>query len=73
MSGETVAAAVHVDRAVELMSQLGETIETLNELGCIVQLETWFNDGSESVTLDRLNGEFRLEIGTYQSLTEQLK
>ena len=56
--------------AVALTKQLGDIIEQLTNHGCIVSLEIWFNEGSESMTLHRLNGEFNLEIGRYQSLTE---
>ena len=56
-------------KAMELANQLGDTIESLTNLGCIVTAEVYFNDGSESITLHRLNGELELEIGMYQSLT----
>lgn len=58
-----------VNRAVMLASELGREIELLNELGCTVQLEAWLHQGSESMTLPGLNGELTLEIGAYDSLT----
>lgn len=61
---------VLADKAVELTSQLSETIEQLTERGCIVSMEVWFNGGGESMALPRLNGEMNLQAGVYVSLTE---
>lgn len=70
MTQPDIKQQVYADKAVELINELGETIEKLNDLGCIVSLEIWFNDGSESMNLHKLNGEFGLEVGVYASLTQ---
>lgn len=65
-----IACQVHADKAVELTKDLGDAIEKLNELGCIVELEIWFNDGSESVVLHKLTGEMVICAFESRSLTD---
>ena len=55
-------------RAVALTRELGDVLEQLACLGCIVSLEVWHNDGAESILLHRLNGEFELEVGCYHRI-----
>jgi len=58
------------DRIVILTEQLGHEIAKANAKGLTVSLETWFSDGSGSIQLNRLNGEFNVEVGSYKSLTD---
>lgn len=66
--------------AVKLVAKLGSasfarsiviTIEKLNDLGCIVSLQVWYNGGEEAMTLPDVTGEFTLKAGRYQSLTDE--
>lgn len=45
-----------------------DAIETAAANDMIVELEVWFNDGSESVTLHRLNGELEVTVGVFEEL-----
>ena len=70
MTQPDIKQQVYADKAVELAKQLGDCIEKLDDLGCIVSLNVTFNEGSESMTLPRCNGELAIEVGVYRSLME---
>lgn len=65
-----IGMQVLADKACEQLKAFGDTIEKLNESGCSVSLEAYYNGGSEGVKLNDLNGEFNLSVGMYQSLTD---
>lgn len=60
-----IAAQAH-----SLIGQLGDAIEALvTREGCSVSLDVYFNEGSESMTLHQLNGEFLLRVFRTEEIT----
>jgi len=59
-----------VEDAELLVEHLGATVAKLREAcSCRVNLEVYYEGGSQSMQLHDLNGEFRLEIGEWKTLT----
>jgi len=59
----------YAEKAVALTKQLGDIIERLAGRGYTASLTIGFTDSARDMILYRLNGEFKLEIGRYESLT----
>lgn len=55
--------------AHSLIDQLGEVIERLvNDHGCQVAMDVYFNEGTESMLLHQLSGEFALTVAKVEEI-----
>ena len=50
------------NQLLEAMVVAGNCIEKLDELGCRVDVEVWYDGGGDSQILNKLNGEFETNV-----------